>query len=214
MLTSAALHTSTMAAVHTLYDLFEMPGYFEELRTETQTVLNEDEGSWQFATIKKLRRLDSLMEESMRYNQPDALAFNRIVMSPVKLSNGFVLPTGTFINMAGESMSRDPFYYSDPNSFDGYRFFKRSKTDETQPLDEFSGIEPGNLAWGSGRLTCPGRWYASALNKLIIGTLLAEYEMRFPEGQTKRQTNLYANGGIMPDPAQQLLLRKLGAVQV
>lgn len=134
------------------------------------------------------------------------MAFNRIVLSPITLSNGDVVSPGTFINMAGESMSRDPAYYNDPLTFDGYRFLS---TGVMQPSNEFTGIEPGNLAWGSGRFTCPGRWYASAMNKLIIASLLVQYEIKFPEGQTKRPANLYSNGGIIPDPSQVLLFRKL-----
>ncbi|KAF4630842.1 hypothetical protein G7Y89_g7285 [Cudoniella acicularis] len=209
VLLAAALHTSTMAAVHALFDLCEMPEYLEKLRKEAREALAEDGGSWKFSTMKKLRQLDSFMKESMRINQPETFSFGRIVVSPVTLSNGLKIPTGTYISMAAEAMSRDPTYYEDPHTFKGDRFFKNSPSKETQPLDDFTGIEPGNLAWGSGRLTCPGRWYGTTMIKLIVGSLLAEYEIKFPEGQTKRPPNLYNNGSIMPDPTQQLLLRKL-----
>jgi hypothetical protein len=66
-----------MAAVHTLYDLCERPEYISDLRAETKLALQED-GSWKFTTIKKLRRLDSFMKESMRYNQPDARKYAHI----------------------------------------------------------------------------------------------------------------------------------------
>lgn len=107
--------------------------------------------------------------------------------------------------MAAESMSRDPAYYEDPNRFDGYRFFRIGAT---APELEFAGIERGNLAWGSGRLTCPGRWYASALNKLILGMILERYEIKFPNGQETRPPNLYNDGGIMPDPKQVIMVRR------
>lgn len=129
-------------------------------------------------------------------------------MSPIKLSNGLNIPTGTFISMAAESMTRDPTYYDNPDEFNGYRFFQPLQT-SLDPLQKFSGIEQGNLAWGSGRLTCPGRWFASAMNKLIIGELLVRYEIKFPQGQTRRPGNLYSNGGAMPDPTQVLCLRRL-----
>lgn len=64
-----------MVAVGTLYDLCERPEYIESLRTEAQAALKEDGDAWQFSTIKKLRKLDSFMKESMRYNQPDARKF-------------------------------------------------------------------------------------------------------------------------------------------
>ncbi|KAF7854678.1 hypothetical protein EAF04_010247 [Stromatinia cepivora] len=213
VLNSAALHTSTMVAVHTLYDLCERSSYIPDLRAEIKDALKK-EGSWQISTISKLRRLDSFMKESMRYNQPNALSFDRIVLTPHTLSTGLHLPIGTFISMASESMSRDPTYYSShdsPTIFNPSRFYQSSasaKTTTYNPLKEFTSIEPGNLAWGNGRQTCPGRWYAGVVIKLVVGSLLEGYEMKFPEG-VKRPQNLYRNAGIMPCTKQEILLRKL-----
>ncbi|CAD6451447.1 523ff31b-83c7-4f83-86e0-be06ec8d3804 [Sclerotinia trifoliorum] len=213
VLNAAALHTSTMVAVHTLYDLCERPSYIVDLRAEIKDVLKE-EGSWRISTINKLRKLDSFMKESMRYNQPNALSFDRIVLTPHTLSTGLHLPIGTFISMASESMSRDPTYYSSPDSptiFNPSRFhqsFARTEKPIYNPLKEFTSIEPGNLAWGNGRQTCPGRWYAGVVIKLVVGTLLEGYEMKFPEG-VRRPENLYRNAGTMPCVKQEILLREL-----
>ncbi|KAI9643201.1 hypothetical protein NHQ30_007817 [Ciborinia camelliae] len=214
VLNSAALHTSTMVAVHVLHDLCERPQYFSDLRTEIKDALQED-GSWQFSTTKKLRKLDSFMKESMRYNQPNALSFDRIVLSPHTLSSGLRLPRGTFISMAAESMSRDPMYYErhgEPNTFNPSRFYQaitRTKTTTYNPLKDFTNIEPGNLAWGNGRQTCPGRWYAGAVIKLVVASLLEGYRVEFPPGQSKRKANLYSNAGIAPNPEQEIWVRKL-----
>lgn len=133
-------------------------------------------------------------------------------MDPINLSDGTTtLPKGTFINLAAEAMSRDSSYYENPDEFDGYRWYRRwvSGGGGNQPLEEeFTGIEAGNVAWGNGRLTCPGRWYASALNKLILANLLVSYDLRFPDGQSTRPPNLYNDGGTMPDLAQLIFLRK------
>jgi hypothetical protein len=64
-----------MATVHALFDLCERPQYINELRKEARTALEEDGGAWKFDTIKNLRRLDSFMKESMRWNRPDARKF-------------------------------------------------------------------------------------------------------------------------------------------
>ncbi|APA13444.1 hypothetical protein sscle_11g082140 [Sclerotinia sclerotiorum 1980 UF-70] len=213
VLNSAALHTSTMFAVHTLYYLCERPSYILDLRAKMRDALKE-EGSWRISTINKLRKLDSFMKESMRYNQPNALSFDRIVLTPHTLSTGLHLPIGTFISMASESMSRDPTYYSNhdsPATFNPSRFYQSPpQTEKTtyNPLKGFTSIEPGNLAWGNGRQTCPGRWYAGVVIKLVVGTLLEGYEMKFPEG-VKRPGNFYRNAGIMPCTKQEILLRKL-----
>ncbi|KAF7934075.1 uncharacterized protein EAE97_008435 [Botrytis byssoidea] len=214
VLNSAALHTSTMVAVHTLYDLCERPTYIPDLRAEVTGALEEDNGLWKISSMGKLRKLDSFMKESMRYNQPNALSFDRIVLTPHTLSTGLHLPRGTFISMAASSLSRDPTYYtgpSSPSTFDPSRFYQslaQTQTGASNPLQEFIGIEPGNLAWGNGRQTCPGRWYAGAIIKLVVGEILKGYEVKFPEG-VRRPENVYWNAGIMPCVKQEILLRKL-----
>ena len=114
--------------------------------------------------------------------------------------------------MAAEAMSRDPTFYENPDKFDGERFYRRMefKDKETQSLEnEFAGIERGDLAWGNGRLTCPGRWYASAMNKLIIGTILEQYDLKFPDNQLERPLNVYADGKIAPDTTQEIMFCRL-----
>lgn len=46
-----------------------MPEYIEPLRSEARIALSQDNGEWQFSTIKRLRRLDSFLKESQRINQ-------------------------------------------------------------------------------------------------------------------------------------------------
>ncbi|KAJ8061493.1 hypothetical protein OCU04_009308 [Sclerotinia nivalis] len=104
-----------MVAVHALYDICERPSFIPSLRAEIKDALKE-EGLWQISTISKPRKLDSFMKESMQYNQPNALSFDRIVLTPHTLSTGLRLPIGTFISMASESISRDPTYYSSHDS--------------------------------------------------------------------------------------------------
>ena len=60
-----------MAAVNALYDMCSRPEYIESLRKEAIATLEEDDQSWQFSTIKKLKQLDAFLKESLRYNQPD-----------------------------------------------------------------------------------------------------------------------------------------------
>lgn len=107
-------------------------------------------------------------------------------------------------------MSRDPQYYDNPDTFDGYRFYRTpaSKQKISQPPEyEFTGIERGNVAWGNGRLTCPGRWYASAMNKLVVASLLLRYDISFPEGQSTRPPNVYNDASILPSPTREICIR-------
>lgn len=78
-------------------------------------------------------------------------------------------------------------YYKNPLQLDGSRFYTgKAPSGE----NEFASIESGSLRWGSGRWTCPGRWYASATIKLLLAKLLLNYDMEFPAGKTTRPPNV------------------------
>jgi cytochrome P450 len=63
----AALHTTSMAMSHAIYDLCQHPEYFKPLRQEMLEVLRED-GGWQKSTIHKLKLLDSFVKETQRWS--------------------------------------------------------------------------------------------------------------------------------------------------
>lgn len=139
------------------------------------------------------------------------VGFDRKVMSPVKLSDGkTVLPRGASIVIPGGPMSRDPTFYADPKRFDGLRFYRPDEdgTGSTNSQQDYVGIEPGNLSWGNGRFTCPGRWYAAAMIKLILANLLLSYDVSFPPGQTERPPNAKYDTEVHPDFAQKIVLKK------
>ncbi|GAB1319341.1 Ent-kaurene oxidase [Madurella fahalii] len=211
ILTGAALHTSSMAITHAIFDLCSMPEYIEPLRSEAQTALARDNGEWKFSTIKKLRRLDSFLKESQRVNQSTFLGFDRKVMAPIELSDGkTVLHRGATIAVPGGPMARDPAFYDNPQHFDGLRFYRPDEDGigSTNAQHDYVGIEPGNISWGNGRFTCPGRWYAAAMIKLILANLLLEYDVSFPPGQTERPPNAKYDTEVHPDFGQKIVLKK------
>lgn len=210
ILTGAALHTSSMAIAHAVYDLCAMPEYIGPLRLEAQAALAQDNGEWKLSTIKRLHRLDSFLKESQRVNHSTFLGFNRKIMSPIKLSDGATLPPGTVVAAPGGPMSRDPKFYDDPQRFDGFRFYRAGDSGDISSASthDYVGIEPGNLSWGNGRFTCPGRWYAATMTKLILSRLLLEYDISFPPGQKERPLNGKYDTDVHPDFNQKIVLTK------
>lgn len=109
------------------------------------------------------------------------------------------------------TLSRDPSFYDDPQRFDGLRFYRSGESGDagnTQSKQDYTGIEPGNLSWGNGRFTCPGRWYAAAMIKLIVANLLLDYDISFPEGQHQRPQNVKYDTEIHPDFGQKIVVKK------
>ena len=69
MVNLAAIHTSSMAIIHAIYDLCEHQEYVKVLREEVDEVLRAD-GGWQKGTHKKLHKIDSFLKESQRFSPP------------------------------------------------------------------------------------------------------------------------------------------------
>jgi cytochrome P450 len=71
----SALHTSTLALTHTLYDLAARPEYFEPLREEQQSIQKAAIGMPSKFNYNKMIKMDSFMKESQRLNPPSLSTF-------------------------------------------------------------------------------------------------------------------------------------------
>ncbi|KAI0389232.1 cytochrome P450 monooxygenase [Xylariaceae sp. FL0594] len=214
LLSLASIHTTTMAAAHALYDLCAHPQYFEPLREEIIAVLRED-GGWKKTTLNKMRKMDSFMKESQRMNPPSLLAFNRIVRSPITLSDGTVLPKGTHFSMASDEVMHDPEFLAgggDPSEFDPFRYSRlRDESAENANRYQFATTDKNSLHFGHGKYSCPGRFFASNEIKIIMAHLLLRYDFKYPAGQG-RPVNLSADENLYPDPTARLLMREAVSV--
>ena len=149
------------------------------------------------------------------FSRLDIVSFDRIATSTFALQDGTIIPEGTFISMAAGPMAMDPENYHDPLTFSATRFCGSDNpaadtdvaTEKPQRTHEFVGTESGNIHWGHGRFTCPGRWYASAIMKLIIAQIVLRYDIKFPEGQRERLPNVYLDLIVEPNPKQAILFR-------
>lgn len=140
----------------------------------------------------------------MRLFAPEGMALTRLAMSSFSLSDGTYIPRGTSVAVAGEAWALDPEYYPDPTTFTPRRFLD-AQGKPLSPEREFAGIEPGNAMWGIGRLTCPGRHFASALLKLIIANLVLKYDMSFPAGQKVAPPLTHDDGNAAPSKTQEIV---------
>ncbi len=139
------------------------------------------------------------------------VGFDRKVMSTIKLSDGTVILPGDTIAMPSGPIAQDESYYDDPLNFDGYRFYRKTTgtNDEARKSEnEYTGIEPGNLSWGQGRFSCPGRWYASMMMKLLLATLVLEYDFEFAKSHSERPSNFVMDVHVLPNMKHEILPKK------
>ena len=204
----ASIHTSQMNAVHVLYDLVARPEYIDPIREEIKGVAAED-GSWtkwQKPSFTKLRKLDSFMRESQRFNPPTLLSMHRVMLQNHRFSDGTEIPRNAHVSMAVNAIQNDPDVTPDPEVFDGLRYYKLRQREGESHLHQFSTTQETILNFGHGTNSCPGRFFASLEIKIILVRLIMEYEYRFPDGQG-RPKNLQAHEFIFPNPDGELLMR-------
>jgi cytochrome P450 len=204
----AAIHTSQMNAVHVLYDLAAHPEYFEEIREEIREVVRKDSG-WQKTSYAKIRKLDSFMKESQRFNPPSMLSYHRVMQENHILSDGTALPRGSHICMPVNAIQNDPEVTPNPDVFDGLRYYKYRLRHGEGHLHQFATTEKNSLNFGHGKYACPGRFFASLEIKVILVRLIMNYDFKLTPHQG-RPANLKAHEFLFPNPDGELLVRKRG----
>lgn len=107
-------------------------------------------------------------------------------------------------------ITHDPTNWPNPDHFDGLRFYhKRVDDPESEAQYQFAALGADSLGFGYGRFACPGRVFAAAQLKLVLGLLITEYDMSFPEEkQGLRPQNLYVDDMVLPDRSVEVLCRK------
>jgi cytochrome P450 len=79
----------------------------------------------------------------------------RLVLRPLKLSNGMTIPAGTLLAIPAGETHRDERYLSNPEEFDGFRFAKL-REEEVDPMKtRYQAVSTSNehLPFGLGRHT-------------------------------------------------------------
>lgn len=209
----AALHTTTMLSTHVIFDLLARPQYIEPLRRELEEVLAGQSESYPTKnSMPRLRKLDSFMKESQRFNPLGLLTFERKVLRDITLHDGVVLPKGCHYAVPAHFYGTDKEMWERPHEFDGYRFLKLRGQKKGTSSAKFTFIETGVgendiMAFGHGVHACPGRFFANNEIKVILTYLLLNYDMKLPPGEG-RPANLHTAGGFRPDFSKNILMRR------
>lgn len=91
---------------------------------------------------------------------------------------------------------QNPIFYPRPLEFNGFRF-----VDKTHLMKVFPGFSgdviqqtPSKLTdvdmtfhvWGTGRMACPGRYYAAAVMKVVMGQIIMNYDCNLADQSSPR----------------------------
>ena len=137
--------------------------------------------------LSKLPYLDATCYELMRLRPPLELIPTRKLSKPLRLGPYELMP-GTGVMPCPIMTQRDPEIYPDPNEFNPDRFLgKRPNVFEYFPF-------------GGGRRLCAGYAFANYQLRLVIGTIIKEYDVELagPPPKAKRYSVVVGPAGDTP----------------
>ncbi|KAH7048216.1 cytochrome P450 [Macrophomina phaseolina] len=187
---------------HLLYELASRPEYLQPLRDELAAAM-ETTKRFDFTFLSRLDKMDSFIRETQRLNSHGLVMMTRRTTSAIKLSDGSVIPKGVSIGVSNHTLNRSPEHYPQPDEFQGFRFYElRQRSEENARKYQFASTSLENLNWGYGTHACPGRYFASALVKLVLALVLSNYDVELSEG--KKPENMVFGVMVIPNPFAQL----------
>ena len=188
-----SIHQSSYLTSNLIFDMIdsnERYDTFNILREEVKTVLAEQKGVWNKATVAKLVKLDSVMRENLRVRAFTNRNVIRKVIAKegVTTEDGIHLPCGTFLSVLSNAPQTDEEYFEDPDSFDPFRFSRlREESKEGNDMLAFVSLSATNLAFGSGKHACPGRFLLDFEMKMLVAYLITNYDIELaPEHKNVR----------------------------
>lgn len=220
LLNAFALHTNVFAIMHMVLDVVGSGAekgskFVAELRQEISDVRaahSEDEG-WNKRSLAKLEKMDSCFRESQRMNTILSLGPLRIVgKDGATTPSGVHVPRGWQVGIPAYSIHYDTeIYGSDAESFNPFRFYNRRK-DAQVTGDNLKGARQAwattssdYLSFGAGLNSCPGRFFASGMLKVLMANILLRYDFEFQE---KRPDNVWFGTNHIPPMSSKMRIRR------
>lgn len=163
------------------------PQYAEMLREEVETIVKEH--GWTKEALTHMRKIDSFLKEVQRFEGPAVLGVPRKVLQDAKLSDGTVIPKGTFVSLPTYAIHHDHDIYEHPDVFDPLRFVRLEDTKQgPEAKFQLVAVSRDSLTFGFGK----SAWYVcdlglSSLSKTIPLTrlMLALRVMIVPAGSSQ-----------------------------
>ncbi|MBD0335306.1 MAG: cytochrome P450 [Cyanobacteria bacterium Co-bin13] len=154
-----------------------------------QTLLQElsAEGTEDPLTLTKLPYLSALCNETLRIYPVGMVTFPRRVEQPIEIM-GYGIEPGTILLGSIYLLHHRPDLYPEPDQFRPERFLER----------QYSAYE--FMPFGSGTRRCVGAALAMYELKIVLGTLLSEFDFTLAETQPvipqRRGLTLGQRGGV------------------
>ncbi|KAF9225200.1 cytochrome P450 [Gyrodon lividus] len=201
----AAIHTSSNGFTQALYHLAANPQYMQPLREEVESIV-EQEG-WSKGALAKMRKVDSFLKESQRMEGVASLSMTRKAMKDFTFSDGTVVPKGATVSVAAQPTHLDNEIYENADMFDPFRFANMHDDDGEGTKHQFVSTNLEYLAFGHGRHSCPGRFFAASELKSMLAHVVVSYDIKLEDNATRPQS-LYVGSSIRAHPTAKVMFRR------
>ncbi len=179
----AGHETTATALAWALYWVHKQPEVYEKLTQELATLETDADPM----TIFRLPYLTAVCQETLRIYPVGMLTFPRVATKPVELQ-GYHLEPGTLIAGSIYLTHQREDLYPEPKKFKPERFLER----------QFSPYE--YLPFGGGSRRCLGMALANFEMRLVLATLLSNFDMALAENRPvkpqRRGLSLGPAGGV------------------
>ncbi|KAJ5449569.1 cytochrome P450 monooxygenase [Penicillium daleae] len=201
--------TLTDMLTQVLSDLCGRPELVEELRQEVMDVTLGQNG-WRTQDLHRLRLMDSVLKESQRLKPFEIVLLRRMARETVRLSDGTRIPKGSSIGFSADLM-RDASNYANPNQFHAHRFLQLRDTPGYTHKSLLATPSVSHIGFGCGLQSCPGRFFAAGLMKILLTHIVMKYDIRASVDEVKLVTDGFR---VKVDPEATLSVRRRLGVTV
>ncbi|KAI6043534.1 cytochrome P450 [Pisolithus marmoratus] len=206
----AAIQTTSNGFAQALFLLATDPQYAEMLRGEVEMVVKEH--GWTKAALTRMRKIDSFLKEVQRFQGPVILGVPRKALQDIRLSDGTVIPKGTFLSVPTYAIHHDQDIYENPDVFDPLRFVRLKDTSQNADSRfQLAAVSRESLTFGFGKMTCPGKAFAAVIMKSMLAHVVMEYDVKLDGDSSSSLKGIRFGIHLGPDPAVRVMIRKRSA---
>lgn len=183
----AGQHTSTVLATWTGVLLLEHSQHLPAVLTEQDRVFADDSAM----TLGKLRQMTMLewcVKEAERMHPP-LVVLMRMAMGEF-VHDRYRVPAGSLVMISPGVSHRLPDVFSDPDSYDPYRFAPDREEDRRTPY--------GLIGFGGGKHRCVGLAFAYQQVKVIWSVLFRRYELKLFDQPMRPDYSTFVAGPRRP----------------
>ncbi|KAI1290681.1 cytochrome P450 [Xylaria venustula] len=185
-----SVHSISVTATYAIHDLCLHREYLEPLREELDAHYDEF-----LTTGHGLPLLDSFLKESARMLPVETMSTRRSALKPFMFSDGTKLNVNDWTCTPVSAITANASLYPDPTQFSGFRFADPALFEgKSIAQARATQLTPSLLVdanstwqmWGTGKMACPGRYYAVSTLKMIVGHVIKNYDCELVNPDAKR----------------------------